>query len=131
MKVINAITNHMTHRTEQCCKECSGWEPALHECSCQCHYATDESVVETRKRLIDELDLDCTEYTPDQGMPSPIWHVNDAQFDYIIESLLTSKDAQHKAEVRERITTYVNKKFLEGVVIDPLELYETLTNKES
>jgi len=36
----------MTHRTEQCCKECSGWEPALHECSCQCHYSpTDESVV--------------------------------------------------------------------------------------
>jgi len=36
----------MTHRTEQCCKECSGWEPALHECSCQCHYSpTDEGVV--------------------------------------------------------------------------------------
>ena len=77
----------MTHHTEQCCKECSGWEPALHECSCQCHYATDESAVDWEKtaRQIFANELIEQRFT-------------DKFMDFIC-SLLTSKDAQHKAEV--------------------------------
>lgn len=47
-----------------------------------------------------------------------------------IRTEIANARGDERARVRERITDYVNKKFLEGVVVDPLELYEALTNQE-
>ena len=78
----------MTHHTEQCCKECSGWEPALHECSCQCHYSpTDESVVDWEKEF-DGWANNVVEHDSERGWVKTF-----------IRNILTSKEAQHKAEV--------------------------------
>lgn len=86
----------MTHRTEQCCKECSGWEPALHECSCQCHYSsTDESVVEFDARTF--VKKARAQNWKNGGV---LCHDDDELIEEL-ESLLTSKDAQHKAEVEK------------------------------
>lgn len=86
----------MTHRTEQCCKECSGWEPALHECSCQCHYSpNDTSVVEFDARTF--VKKARAQNWKNGGV---LCHDDDELIEEL-ESLLTSKDAQHKAEVEK------------------------------
>jgi hypothetical protein len=52
---------------------------------------TDEVVAELRKKLLNELELDCDHYDPDQGMPEVVWHLNDAQIDYIIATAQSAK----------------------------------------
>lgn len=126
----------MTHRTEQCCKECSGWEPALHECSCQCHYSpTDESVVSpTIPERVEEMQWSQELRQLIGEVAIKLGSEKGQQLADEIRKARTETDQQareeERARVRERITDYVNKKFLEGVVVDPLELYEALTNKE-
>lgn len=47
-----------------------------------------ESVPTIRDIRIDglqELDPDFKEYTPDQGMPDIVWHLNEAQIDYLLQ----------------------------------------------
>ena len=48
-----------------------------------------------------------------------------------ITQLLTSRDTYWKERVRKNVLKYSNQKFLEGTIVDPLELYETITNEDN
>lgn len=89
----------MTHRTEQCCRECSGWEPALHECSCQCHYSpTDESVVSpTIPERVEEFKKEFWKLSGDS-----VTELDRKQDEYV-QNMLTETDQQAREEVAERI----------------------------
>lgn len=38
--------------------------------------------------LEEELEVDCQEYTPDQGMPPTIYELNHSQLDYLVSKLV-------------------------------------------
>jgi len=121
----------MTQRTEQCCRECSGWEPALHECSCQCHYSpTDEIVVDLVKRLRIKADMISTGEQIEYGSETALM--------YEAASVLT----QHKLEVEKAVREereavvriaecYMNVVDFNNFCEELNEPELTLTNKES
>ena len=45
--------------------------------------------------------------------------------------LLTSRNTYWKERVRKNVGVYANQKFLEGTIVDPLELYEAITNEDN
>ena len=44
---------------------------------------------------------------------------------------LSSRDTYWKERVRKNVLKYSNQKFLEGNIVDPLELYEAITNEDN
>lgn len=55
------------------------------------------------RTIFEEIDIDYTEYTPDKGMPSPIYHVNDAQMDYVCTQLLSHAQEEERARIVGRL----------------------------
>ena len=48
-----------------------------------------------------------------------------------IKETLSSRDTYWKERVRKNVLKYSNQKFLEGNIVDPLELYEAITNEDN
>jgi len=43
------------------------------------------------RRIVEDLDVDYTENTPDTGLVDTIYHINDAQMDYIVEQIISER----------------------------------------
>lgn len=46
------------------------------------------------RRIVEDLDVDYTENTPDTGLVDTIYHINDAQMDYIVEQIISERDKE-------------------------------------
>lgn len=46
------------------------------------------------KKIVEELDVDYTENTPDTGLVDTIYHINDAQMDYIVDQIISERDKE-------------------------------------
>jgi hypothetical protein len=70
----------------------------------------DDSTQESWEELFDEIEVERREYTPDQGMPSPIYEVNSDQMDYVVNTLVRTAIETAIKEERERIAGEVEKR---------------------
>ena len=48
-----------------------------------------------------------------------------------IDELLLSRDTHWKERVRKNVGVYANQQFMEGTVVDPLELYNTIIGEDN
>lgn len=87
----------------------------------------EEIVKEFTKRFVDEVSLEA-DNTPVFRNRYLAGDVRDF-LSTSLDQIATVAVEEEKIELRKRVLNYANKNFLNGIVIDPLELFEALTNK--